>query len=195
MKKTFVLLVLIGLICANASHAVAQEEHGEKAGQKVEERHEESAVHLAARWVNFAILIGGLAYVLRKPMAAFFHTRRNDIITGLQRAQDAQASAKARMDEIEQRVASLGAEVSALRADADHESLLDREKILAEAKREVDRVLEQSRQEIERIARTVEREIKENVADQVIERAGNQLRTVMTQDDQNRVVLRFIKKL
>ena len=75
------------------------------------------------------------------------------------------------------------------------EAAAERDKILAEAKRDVDRVVEQSRQDIERVARSIEREIKEKVADSVVKRAGNTLQTQMTEDDQKRVVVRFIKKL
>jgi F-type H+-transporting ATPase subunit b len=196
MKRILALLVLSVAICAPGS--AAQEEHAEKseAAEGAATHHEEeSTFHIVARWVNFAILFGGLIYLLRKPMGDFFATRRNDISSGLQRAQDAQASAKARMDEIEQRLAHLSADMAALKTEAEKESLVEREKILMEAKREVERVVEQSRQEIERVARTVEREIKETIADQVIDRAGNTLRSEMTQDDQKRVVVRFIKKL
>ena len=45
------------------------------------------------------------------------------------------------------------------------------------------------------MARSIEREIKENVAEAVVHRAGNALQTQMTEDDQKRVVVRFIKKL
>ena len=37
--------------------------------------------------------------------------------------------------------------------------------------------------------------VQEHVADLVIDRAGNTLRTEMTQDDQKRIVVRFIEKL
>jgi len=128
-------------------------------------------------------------------MAEFFETRRKEIGSGLQRAQEAQATAQARMSDIEQRLARLSTEIAALRAEAEKESLVEREKIITDAKREVDRVIEQSRQEIDRVARSLEREIKETIADAVIDRAGKTLRTEMTQDDQKRVIVRFIKKL
>ena len=48
---------------------------------------------------------------------------------------------------------------------------------------------------MDRVARSIEREIKEKVADAVVHRAGNTLQTQMTEDDQKRVVVRFIKKL
>jgi len=195
MKKLLALLVLSVVMCATASMAFSQEAHAEKAGEADAHHEEESTFHVIARWGNFAVLFGGLIYLLRKPMGEFFRTRRNDIVAGLQRAQDAQASAKARMDEIEQRLANLSRDMATLKGEAAKESLVDRERILSEAKREVERVVEQSRQQIERVARTVEREIKETIADQVIDRASNTLRSEMTQDDQKRVVIRFIKKL
>lgn len=194
MKKTLTVLalsVVIYGIRGPASVAFAQAERAEGA----EAQHEESPFRVIARWANFIVLFGGLAFLLRKPIGEFFTTRRNDITNGLQRAQDAQAGAQSRMDEIEQRLGHLAADVAALRSEAEKESLVEREKILAEAKREVERVIEQSRQEIDRVARTVEREIKEKIADLVIDRAGNTLRSEMTQDDQKRIVVRFIKKL
>src|SRR5262245_19349828 len=192
MKRTLlILMVMMVAVCAVAYPCLAQEEH---AGGS-EPQHEQSAFQAIARWVNFAVLFGGLAYLLRKPVQGFFQARRHDIAAGLQRAQDAQAGAQARMDEIEQRLAHLASDVAALQTAADKDSVVEREKILAEAHREVERVIEQSRQEIERIGRTIEREIKENIADQVIDRAGHTLRTEMTQDDQKRVIVRFIKGL
>jgi F-type H+-transporting ATPase subunit b len=188
MKKFLALIVLSVTICATAGAAVQERSEGAEAKP-------ESPFHVVARWANFIVLFGGLIYLLRKPAAEFFSTRRNDITGGLQRAQDAQTGAQARMDEIEKRLAQLSSEVTGLRAEAQKESLAEREKILAEAKHEVERVIEQSRQEIERVGRTVEREIKEHIGDLVIDRAGNTLRTEMTQDDQKRIIVRFIQKL
>lgn len=193
MKKAFALLILGVWLCGISSAAAQEKAEAGKEPQK--EQQEESPMHTVARWANFIVLFGGLAFLLRKPMAEFFTARRNDIGEGLRRAEDAQTSAQARMDEIEKRLANLAGEVDKLRADAERESLAEREKVLQEAKHEVERIVEQSRQEIERVARTVEREIKEHVADQVIDKAGTALRTEMTQDDQKRIIVRFIQNL
>jgi F-type H+-transporting ATPase subunit b len=192
MKKFVGLVVLSVAICGNVCFAASQAEAKEGAEAQHEE---ESPLQAVAKWANFAILFGGLAYLLRKPMGDFFATRGREITGGLQRAQDAQTSAQARMDEIEQRLSKLTSEIAALRAQAEQEALSEKQKIMAEAKRDVERIVEQSRQEIVRVARTVEREIKEHVADLVIDRAGNTLRSEMTQDDQKRIVVRFIERL
>ena len=128
-------------------------------------------------------------------MRDFFISRRKEIGYGIQRAKDAQASAHARLDEVEQRLGALSAEVAALKSEAEKEVLVERERILTEAKRDVERVIDQSRLEIDRIARGVARSIKEEIADLVIARAGETLRTEMTEDDQKRVIVRFVRKL
>lgn len=189
MKKKAFFLSLIAVLSFVLTGLAAQQSGGEAA-----EEHE-SPWAVVFRWANFAILFGGLGYLLKKPAQEFFETRRNEITTGLERARQAQESAHTRMSDIEQQLSRLSSEIMALRAEADRESVVERDKIVAEAKREVDRVVEQSRQEIERMSRSAQREIKETVADLVIERAGKTLRAEMTQDDQKRVVVRFIKNL
>jgi F-type H+-transporting ATPase subunit b len=193
MKKILPVVLFGALILSSFSSALAQTEGAPQERASVE--HEQSPWQSVFRWANFLVLFGGLGYLLREPAREFFEGRRRNITSGLQRAQEAQTSAHARMDEIEQRLARLSTEVAVLRSEAEKESLTERDAIVAETKREVDRVIEQSRQEIERVARSVEREIKESVADMLVNRAGDALATEMTEDDQKRVVVRFIKKL
>src|SRR5215469_12696930 len=98
MKKILALLLLSVWICGSASVVRAQ---GEQGSSSAAQHEEESPVRTIARWANFILLFGGLAFLLRKPMSEFFTTRRAEIAGGLKRAEDAQTSAQARMDEIE----------------------------------------------------------------------------------------------
>jgi F0F1-type ATP synthase membrane subunit b/b' len=59
----------------------------------------------------------------------------------------------------------------------------------------MERLVDQSRQEVDRIARGIERDIKSKIADAVVDRAGHTLETQMTEDDQKRVVVRFLSKV
>ena len=193
MKTIWILPALSVLIFIAVAPAAAQEvsQRTEAAAEKAEE----SPWPTVFRWANVVILFGGLGYLLRKPARDFFEGRRKDITSGLERAQQAQTRAHARMDEIEQRLASLTADIAALRSEAERESHTEREKILNEARGEIERIVNQSRQEMERLARSAERTIREDIADLIVDRAGKTLRTEMTEDDQKRVVVRFIKQL
>jgi F-type H+-transporting ATPase subunit b len=193
MRKLIFFFILSFCICQfgvaqEAGHPVPSE-HAEEAP------HEEGPMATVFRWANFIVLFGGLGYLLRKPAKEFFEGRKKEISEGLNRAQHAQEEAQARMDEIERRLSRLSSEMADLRSQAEKESSSERERIVAEARLEVDRIVDQSRQEIERVVRSVERDIKSRLADRVIDRASEHLRTEMTQDDHKRVVVRFIKNL
>ncbi|HLQ76285.1 MAG TPA: ATP synthase F0 subunit B [Terriglobia bacterium] len=192
MKKTFLTLLIMLCLAAVAPLARAQENPEKAESDKTKE---EGPAQVAFKWTNLLILFGGLVYLLRKPAREFFATRKSEITSGLERAQVAHDESTRRMREIEQRLSRLSSEIESLRKQADAESAQEREKILVEAKRDVERLVEQSRREIDRIARGIERNIKEKLADAVIERATRTLETQMTEDDQKRVVVRFLKKV
>jgi F-type H+-transporting ATPase subunit b len=192
MKK-FLLAVLIvsGLIVK--SPPLRAQESSEKS--QTEKTSEEGPKEIAWKWVNLLILLGGVGYLLRKPAGDFFESRKKEITSGLERARTAQEESARRMSDIEKRLGRLSEEIASLRTQADAESLRERENILTEAKRDVERLVSQSRQEIDRIARGIERDIKEKIADAVIDKAGRTLETQMTEDDQKRVVVRFLSKV
>src|SRR5262245_47214579 len=190
MKKLLHLTLLAVLLAGPA--LFGQQAEGEHASETAQE-HAEGPLSVVFKWVNLAVLLGVLGYVLKKPAKEFFDSRKADIATGLERAARAQQESAERMNEIEQRLGQLSKEIASLRVSAEEDAQTEKKKIVTEAQREVDRVLEQSRQEMERIAHGIERDIKESVADAVIERASQKLQTRMTPNDQKRVVVRFIK--
>jgi len=166
----------------------------EEPSEKSETHQTSEGGSVAFKWVNLVILLGGLIYLLKKPASEFFESRKNEITDGLQKAEAAQAESARRMKEIESRLQKLSSEITALQAQADAESSQEREKILQEAKRDMERLVEQSHQEIDRVARSIERNIREKVADAVIDRASRTLETQITEDDQKRVVVRFLDR-
>jgi F0F1-type ATP synthase membrane subunit b/b' len=72
---------------------------------------------------------------------------------------------------------------------------VDRDRIVAEVQKDVNRIVEEARQEIQSIARDAERDLKERHGDQAMSRDTQTLQTHVTQDDQKRVVVRFIRNL
>jgi F-type H+-transporting ATPase subunit b len=164
-----------------------QEAHSDKAS-------EESPTQTIFKWVNLLLLLGAVVYLMKKPAREFFETRKNEISSGLDRAKAAQEESARRMAEIEKKLTRLSSEIAAMQKQADSESSSERENIIAETKREMERIVDQSRQEIDRIAHSIERDIKGRIADAVIDRASHTLATQMTQDDQKRIVVRFLDK-
>jgi F-type H+-transporting ATPase subunit b len=189
MKK-LALLALIFFVLS-APTLVRAQEHSEAGAQS----HEESIWPVVFRWANFAALVGLVGYFLKKPATEFFESRKNEIHAGLDRAARAQEDADGRMSEIEQRLGRLSTDLTALRAQAEAESKRDRDNLIDEARREIDRVVEQSRQDIDRVAKSIEREIRQKVATDIVDQASHTLQTEMTPSDHHRIVVRFLKNL
>jgi F-type H+-transporting ATPase subunit b len=192
MKRFLPAALIFLCLSVEAPLLLAQEGAGHT---QAAETSEESPVKTAWKWLNLVILLGGIGYLLKKPALEFLETRRKEITTGLERAKSAQEESGRRMNEIEMRLGRLSEEIASLRTQADAESANEREHILADAKRDMERLVDQSRQEVDRIARGIERDIKAKIADAVIDRAGRTLESQMTEDDQKRVVVRFLSKV
>jgi F-type H+-transporting ATPase subunit b len=192
VKKVFPVLFALLLLCVCASSSRAEEPVRSESTGSSEEAPGSPPPSPIFKWVNLAILLGGMIYLLKKPAAEFFDSRKNDITDGLRKAETAHAESTRRMNEIEGRLQKLSSEIAALQTQADTESAQEREKILQEAKHDMERLVEQSHHEIDRIARSIERNIREKIADAVVDRASRTLETQITEDDQKRVVVRFL---
>ena len=195
--------LLFGLTPASLT-AFAQEaeteeasEAEEGAGEESEEGEEEEGgpLALAMRWLNFAILFGGLGYLLREPAVAFFEARREEILGGLQKSRAAQKDAAARMSDVEGRLSRLSTEMAGIKSDAEESARTERERIVADAEVEAGRAVEQSGAEIERLARGMEQEIRSHIAEGVVRSAEEKLRSKLTGDDHGRIVRRAVDKL
>jgi F-type H+-transporting ATPase subunit b len=182
----------VGLDRATAAEAADETSEGEEA-----EHAEEAEGPLAVlfRWINFAILFGGLGYLLRQPARDFFEQRQAEIRGGLEKSRQAQADATSRMSEIDGRLAKLTDEIAQIASVADDSARKERARIIADAKVEASRALGQSEAEVERLARGMEREIREQVADRVVEQAEEILRAKLTDQDSGRLIQRAVEKL
>ena len=99
------------------------------------------------------------------------------------------------MVEIESRLSRLSSELEEIRSDAEKSAEGERERIVADAKGEVTRALKQSQAEVDLLARRMGQEIRAEVADRVIERTEEQLRSRLSEADRERIVKRAVEEL
>jgi F-type H+-transporting ATPase subunit b len=188
-------IVLLAFLCTGSNPAIAQSEEAAIEGEEHEEHDEGAIPDPIERWFNFLVLFGGLGLLLRKPAAEFFESRRGAIQGGLDRARAAQRDADVRMNDITGRLARFDSEVQRLQSDAARSARAEEDRILKDTRIEVDRAITQSRAEVDRLAKGLEHEIRAGLADQVIARAEEQLRTQMTIEDQQRAVRKAVDNL
>ena len=184
---------------AAADPQPTQEAHGgEVAGAATEEHaggeeaHGESLGSLISRLANFAILAGGLWYLLRSPVGNYLNARSQQIRQGLQDAAEMKTNAARQVEEINARMKTLPAELDALRARGAEEIAAEsgRIKHLAEVERQ--RVVEQAQREIDLQLQAARRDLTRHAAELAVGVAASQLKSGMTAADQQQLVDRYV---
>ena len=170
------------------SGAVVGEAHqGEEQGRGI--------VDVIARVVNFAVLAGTLVYFLRSPIRTYLADRSGQIRRDLVEAAEMRRSAAVQIEEIDRRMKALPGELDALRAQGAEEIAAEEARIRATAAIERDRLLEQARREIDAQVKVAERELVSHAADLAVGVAAERIKKNITDDDQKRLVDRYVQQL
>jgi F-type H+-transporting ATPase subunit b len=175
---------------AGAAHG-AQPAHGEDA----DHGEGDSLLTSVARVVNFAILVGILAYFLRSPFAAYLASRSSQIRQDLVTAADMRTAATAQLAEIERRMQALPGELDTLRRQGREDVQAEQARIAKTAVEERARLLDQTRREIETRLRVARRELTAHAAQLAVGVAEQRIRRAITPDDQVRLIERYASQL
>ena len=176
-----------GPVAGAAGHdEQAGAEHGEG------EAHEaESIWRTLARLLNFAILVGGLGYLLKTPLANYLEHRSTQISRDLVEAEQLRASAGEQIAQIDRRLQALPDEIEALKARGAAEVTAEEARIRAVADAERARLVEQTRREIDQQVRVARQELMREAADLAVGAAAERIRRQLTPEGQLRLVDRY----
>ncbi len=183
------LLTLLGICFAGlASPLLAKPQEGEPAGkeEKPEPPHE-----LLYKTINFIILVGGLGYVLRKPMAEFFSGRSASIQKALDEGRKALEASQAQLRAAERKLRGLEAEIAALQATAEREMAAERQRLQQAGTEEATRIMEFARAQIDSALRAAKLDLKNYAAQQSVTRAEGLIRTRLDDAGRRRLVAQF----
>lgn len=146
----------------------------------------------AGRIFNVVVLLGGLAYLLRKPLRQFFHNRTAEIQKKLEEADQARLEALRKLSLMEERLQKLDEEVDAIRQQAQADAEAEQRKILERAEEEAERIRSRGRQEIEAGKAQALAELKQFVAEKAVALAEEMIRKEITPADQERLFEQFL---
>jgi len=173
-----------------AAHDPANQPEPAKAAE-----HGRGAIDVVARIVNFAILAGTLFYVLRSPVRTYLRDRSTTIRQDLVTAAQMKEQAAAQLEEIDRKMKALPGELEALRAQGAQEIAAEEARIQAAAAAERDRLLDQARREIDLQVKIAERDLLNHAADLAIGVASERIAKSITDEDQKRLVDRYVQLL
>jgi F-type H+-transporting ATPase subunit b len=147
------------------------------------------------RWVNLAIFVYLFYRILRRPVSEAMRARREGIRRDLIRAQEERNAALAKLEEVEQRLAKLDAEVASVRAQSEREGAEERERIRRATEEETRKLREQAQREIESAGKAARQELREFAAEQSVRLAEEMIRRDIKPEDDARLVGLRIEEL
>ncbi len=155
----------------------------------------EHTKELIYKIINFVILVGGLSYILRKPLAAFFAERTATIRKELEEGRKALEASHARLKSVEEKMDGLEQHIAILKETAEKEEEAERVRLKEAARRESERIAEAARNEIESATRVAKVELKSFAAQQAIRLAEEILRNRMDKKQLALLVDGFVEEI
>jgi F-type H+-transporting ATPase subunit b len=152
----------------------------------------DSAYWLAV-FINFAIVVGVIAWAWKKYVPPAFRNRTAGIQKSIEEARRASEDANRRLADIETRLGKLDQEIGQMRQTSEREAAAEEERIKAAAAEDAKRIVEAAEQEIAASAKAARRELTQYAADLAVSLAAKQIH-VDTSADQA-LVRRFAQQL
>jgi F-type H+-transporting ATPase subunit b len=145
--------------------------------------------------INFVILVGGLGYLLRKPLAEFFSSRSASIQKSLDEGRKALEASQAQLKVVEEKLRGLEAEIAAFKASAVREMEAERQRLQQAGAEEAAKILESARAQMDTALRGAKLDLKNYAAQQSVTLAEELIRTRLDDAGRKRLVTQFVARL
>jgi F-type H+-transporting ATPase subunit b len=183
----------------HAPPAAATEQAGKEAvsahGETEGEGGHESPWALPARIFNFALLAGGLFYLLRSPLAGYLTQRGIQVRSELTSAANLRKEAAAQLAAVEAKMQALPGEIEALKRRGAEEIAAEEARIAGLAETERRRLLEQAKREIDMQLRIAEHDLKKRAGELAVDVATARVKRTITAADHARLVDRYVEQV
>ncbi|MDH4196673.1 MAG: hypothetical protein OEW05_04630 [Candidatus Aminicenantes bacterium] len=157
--------------------------------------HGRASLDFAGRVVNFVVLFGGLLYLLRKPLKAYFDQRVRDAAASLSGAEEGRREAEEKFRQSQARLADLAVEVHDVKRQAEEAAREERERISLAGSEEAARIKALTVQEIDLQLKAGIKELKAFAIERAVVQAEARLRRRLRAEDQGRLIDRSIERL
>jgi F-type H+-transporting ATPase subunit b len=181
---------LLGICLAGFSAPLVTWAQGSEMGAKME--NSESPHELLYKIINFAILVGALGYLLRKPLAEFFGSRSASIQKSLDEGRKALEASQAQLKVVEEKLKGLEAEIAAFKASSARDMEADRQRMKQAGEEEADRILESARNQTTVAVRAAKLELKRYAAQKSVTLAEELIRARLDDSGRGRLVTQFV---
>lgn len=147
------------------------------------------------RVLNFAVLAGGLYFVLRKRVPKIMNSRIEGIRDQLSSLEKKKQDAEKTLAEYQAKLAGLDKESEKIIGEYVRQGEEAKARILKEAEVAADKLEEQARRNIEHEFKIARADLQAEVLEKALEKAENIIREKISVDDQDRIVDEYLDKV
>ena len=155
----------------------------------------DSYAGLIFRWLNFALVFGGITYLIKKHGKAFFGANAKAIASSITEAQAAKAAADRELSEVNAKISGLDREVAELREAARRDAAAEAERLRVSGQAEIEKIKQAARAELAASERVAQQQLREVAASMAVERAGALVASRMNPDVRAKLFHSFLGEL
>jgi F-type H+-transporting ATPase subunit b len=150
---------------------------------------------LAGMFISFAIWLGLIVYLARKPLASFLVARRAAIVDGIEEAKRVEAAANAKHAEYSARIENLDVEIAKLREEFARAGMQERDRMVAEAADRAHKLHAEAHFLVQQQMKQLREELTRESIDAAVAAAEKILRERATAADQQRLADEYLARL
>lgn len=150
---------------------------------------------LIPSFVNFFILVGILAYSLRKPLAEFVKNRHSTLRDELAQVRQELQTAQEKYEEFSNKLKALNSEVAVLTEQTQQDTVAMAQRIASDSKRVSAQVIADAKNIADTLVADLRKDLYIELSSKVLARAEEILRDRLTHDDQARIQKEFSQQV
>lgn len=143
---------------------------------------------LAWQILNLGCFVALLWFLLRRPAAAFFGSRKTAVATALAKADEDRRRAEALAKELATRLESIQTELANLKAAVRHDAEAEHAALLVKSQVDADQILARTRADLDNRVRSARAELTAYAGDLSVELARELLKKNVTAGDEKRLL-------
>lgn len=128
------------------------------------------------KFINLAIFVALLAYVLKKPLGEAFKAKREQIRAELIKAEEEKQAALSRLTAIEAKLAQLETEKETILKSAKDEAAAEKKRLAEQTKADIERLRQQMESELARLTNQTRAGLRRFSAEETVRLAEQKLR-------------------
>lgn len=140
------------------------------------------------KFINLAIFVALMIYLLKKPLSEAFKTKRETIRAELIKAEEEKQSALAQLASTEEKLAALDSEKAAILKKAADEAIVEKTRLAQQTETDVKKMREQTDGEISRLSQQTRAELRRFSAEESVRLAEEKLRLQINSESDAKLI-------